>query len=51
MQDRLYQISLNRACLSNHGTIIQIGTTCKTIPLYMRDSACLWRINKKGKIF
>ena len=36
---------------SNHGTIIRIGITCKKIPCYMRDAACMWFIVKKTKIF
>ena len=34
-----------------HGTIIRTGITCKKIPFYMRDSAYMWFIVKKVKIF
>ena len=34
-----------------HGIIIQTGVTCKKIPCYMRDSAYMWFIVKKAKIF
>ena len=37
--------------VSNHGTIIQTGITCKKTPCYMRDSACRWFIVKKAEIF
>ena len=40
----LCKIRLNRAYLSNHGTIIQTGIICKTIPC---DSSCRWHIVKK----
>ena len=34
-----------------HGAIIQTGITCKKIPCYMCDSACMWCIVKEAKIF
>ena len=34
-----------------HGTIMRTGIACKKIPCYMRESACMWFIVKKEKIF
>ena len=35
----------------NHRTIIRTGITCKKIPCYMLDSACMWPIVENVKIF
>ena len=37
--------------VTNHGTIIRTGITCKKIPCYTRDSSCRWFIVKNAKIF
>ena len=37
--------------MSNHGTIIRTGITCKKIHCYMRDSAYGWFIAENPKIF
>ena len=37
--------------LFRYWTIIRTGITCKKIPCYMRNSACMWFIAKKLKYF
>ena len=37
--------------MSNHGTIIWTGITCKKIPCYMCDSACRWLVVENAKKF
>ena len=34
-----------------HGTIMRTGITCKKIPCYMRNSACMWFVVKIAKMF
>ena len=42
------RLMLEEVIMSDHGTIIRTGITCKKIPCYMCDSACKWFIVKKA---
>ena len=50
-----FSISLFFHCVKGvrirNESIIRIGIACKKIPCYMRNSACMWFIVKKAKIF
>ena len=37
--------------ITEHGTIIPKGITCKKISFYMHDLACMWLIVENAKIF
>ena len=40
---------LEEVIMSDHGTIIRTGITCKKIPCYMYGSACRWLLSNKLK--
>ena len=43
------RLMLEEVIMSDHGTIIRTGITCKKIPCYMCGSACRWLLSNKLK--